>query len=422
MAKKPRLYPIIPRVKFGKTKRNTETSNDFERPVLVTRQRQFDRLVKSTGDYTPNVANDVYDQVVGYESRVGLKMPGWRQVIAMGGDASNPYQRIRLIYKATRWTCRSENSGNLSFGHGAEEGSLQLIKKDYGPLVDRATASLKHKLDGNIGKAQLAAPLAESREIHRMLRQINTLGIDTLKALLAIKKTRGKSAFKQFGNIWLGFGFGVNPLLQDVASAANSILDYTTREDRHVRLTGTALLEHQSTNKALMSGNIAWGCFGGQIGSFHHTQGVRIVAGIDLTLRSAASYGVTDHLGLKVGQLPSVLWELTPFSWAVDYFTTVGPWLDDMFYTLPGTTKYVTISYKYLNEGSFYPYTAPNPGFTASIVGKGLVRYSEFERQKLASLPSRSVRIKSSDEVAKHSMTKLLNLSSVLAQKWGPRL
>lgn len=427
MAKKPVFYPILTRVKLGKTKRNLENSPNSTKPVLTSRLVHADRLIKSTRQYFPDYISASQDQVVqGYEEKAGIKNPGWKQTVAKGGDATSVYSRIRLTYKPITYACRFEDSGNLSLGYGQDDGGLNLVEKPWQPLIDQATASLKHKLDGNIGKAQLAAPIAESREIHRMVRQINTLGIDTLKALLAIKKTRGLSAFKQFGNIWLGFGFGVNPLLQDIASAANSILDYTTREDRHVRLTGTASLDHITTIRVL--GNFANAAYGsgalGIISSFYHTQGVRIVAGIDLKLRSAASYSVLDHLGLKVEQLPSVLWELTPFSWAVDYFTTIGPWLDDMFYTLPGTTKYISLSRKYHNEGQMQPYARPNAGFTGQVwkTGGGTSLYTSFAREKLTALPSRSVRIKSFDEVAQHSLNKFLNLSSVLAQKWGPKL
>lgn len=426
MAKKPVFYPIIPRVKLGKTKRNAENSPNQTKPYLISRRLQSDRLIKSTRQYFPIYLQNSQDQVVvGYEEKAGIKNPGWRQVVAQGGDATSTYSRIRLTYRPTTYTCQFEDAGNLSRGSGQDDGGLNLVEKPWQPLIDQATASLKHKLDGNIGKAQLAAPIAESREIHRMVRQINTIGIDTFKALLAVKKTRGLSAFKQFGNIWLGFGFGVNPLIQDITSAANSILDYTTREDRHVRLTGTASLDHLTSIKVLGNlGNIAYGGNLGQLSSFHHMQGVKIVAGIDLKLRSAASYSVLDHLGLKIEQLPSVLWELTPFSWAVDYFTTVGPWLDDMFYTLPGVTKYISLSMKYQNEGQMYPYAIPSSGFIGSVTktGGGTSQYTSFTRQRLTALPSRAIRIKSSDEVAQHSLTKLLNLSSVLAQKWGPGL
>ena len=422
MAKKPVFYPILPRVKLGKTKRNADNSLNFSKPVYVQRRAHANRYVKSTGQFVPDLINDSSEGVIGYEEKGGVKNPGWRQVVAKGGDATSVYSRVRIVYKPTVYSCYSEDIGNISFGYGQEDGGLDLVEKPWEPLIDKATASLKHKLDGNIGKAQLAAPIAESREIHRLVRQINTFGIDTLKALLAIKKTRGKSAFKQFGNLWLGFGFGVNPLLSDIASAANSILDYTTREDRHVRITGTASLDHITTIRTLTAAQIAYGLKLGQGSTFYHTQGVHIVAGIDLKLRSAASYSVLDHLGLKVGQLPGVAWELTPFSWVVDYAITVGPWLDDMFYTLPGVTKYVSLSRKYHNEGLMIPYPVPSAGFKAYVTGRGSSRYSSFAREKLSVLPSRQIRIKSADEVANNGLSKLLNLGSVLAQKWGPRL
>ena len=78
MAKKPRFYPIIPRVKLGKTKRNTENSPNSSKPVLVHRSTFFDRYVKSTGQYIPGTLSES-DGVIGYDEKAGIKNPGWRQ-------------------------------------------------------------------------------------------------------------------------------------------------------------------------------------------------------------------------------------------------------------------------------------------------------------------------------------------------------
>jgi len=418
MAKKPVFYPVL---RLEKRRKNSldHSSRALSQPVEVIRRAVADRKIKSTGQYIANAINHYSVAQIGLEERTFTSNPGWRQTVAAGADAGSTYYRNFFRYKPAHYSVRSENSLNLSYGVGSYDGSVTNLEKAWEPLIERATASVKRKLDGNIGKAQLAAPVAESREIHRLVRQINTLGTDTLKALLAIKKTRGKSAFKQFGNIWLGFGFGVNPLIKDVESAARSILDYTIRQDRQVRITGTAVQDYHSAATTLSPQQIAWGCSMGFKDSFTHTQGVRIVAGMDLKLRSAASYSVADHLGLKVGMIPSVAWELTPFSWVVDYFVTVGPWLDDMFYTLPGETTYISMTQKYQNEIINFPYARPSGGYTAHLSptpGRG--RYISFYRTKLTSLPSRAIRIKSADQVAQFGLTKLLNLGSVLAQKW----
>lgn len=140
------------------------------------------------------------------------------------------------------------------------------------------------------------------------------------------------------------------------------------------------------------------------------------MAGIDLTIRSNASYSVIDQLGLGITSMPSAIWELVPFSWVVDYFTTVGPWLDDVFYTLPGTCKYVSQTTKYQNDVIWNLKTFTNPNVNFSVDAKaGGFRYFDIQRTSLSTLPTRQLRVKSLDEVALFGLTKFLNLSSVLA-------
>jgi hypothetical protein len=244
-----------------------------------------------------------------------------------------------------------------------------------------------------------------------------------VKAALAIKKTRGKSAAKFFGDVWLGFGFGVRPLISDLANAANAILDYQTREDHHVRVVGTATREYTSGQVIAPVYSICPGVKIGYTNHGHHMQGVHLVAGIDLKIRSTASYGMSDQLGLSLGAVPGALWELVPFSWVVDYASTVGDWIDDMFFTIPGIVKYVSRSEKYQTETTGVPYASYSPGYTGSFNSSPAeLKYVNFNRTVLATLPTRQLRLKTTDEVAKFGLTKLLNLASVLAQKRGPNL
>jgi hypothetical protein len=416
-------YPVLSREKQKRQHNSALPSAGFKpKPVTVSTYQHADLLDLLTREYFPDdiLQNGTltYDGYQSYQKR-----PGWKVEVAKGQDATNTYERVWYNAKNFRFSgvCRSSrfvSNYNLS---GASESSAN-DELEWTSLNNEAAAKVRHKLDGNIGKAQLAAPIAESREIHRLVRQINSLGLDTVKSLLAIRKTKGLSALKQFGNIWLGFGFGVNPMLKDIESAANSILDYNTREDRHVRLVGTASREHTGFSETSLVGAANGLKFKVRVsGSF--SQSSRMVVGVDLKLRSAASYSVLDHLGLKVEALPATLWELTPFSWAVDYFATVGPWLDDMFYTLPGVVKYCSLTQKYLGVSINTPILVPNSGYTyAGPVSPGELIKGRLTRSTGSLTSVRPIRIKSVDEIANHGLNKLLNLSSVLAQKWGPHL
>jgi len=423
--RKPKLYPRIPRIKrekrvYGSARTPTST------PVTVFNDRWADWAVNGVM-LNPNLINAHEKVVLGTDGKSYVSTPDWKVKIAKGADASSPYSRQGISRKIpAKYNCLSTVNNYRSSGRGSVYCGSYLEPKDYSSLVAIATGRLKHKLSGHIGNAQLAAPLAESREIHRIIRQINGLGMETLKAVLALKKTKGRSVTKLFGNIWLGFAFGVNPMLKDLKSAADSILKYTTRQDYNVKLSAGASMDWFSAHKGTADLAAYLGYYGFSHDT-HHEQSVRITAGIDLQTRSAASYSMPEHLGLKISAVPGTLWELTPFSWVVDYFVTVGPWLDDMFFTLPGVLKYCVLTKKYrsVTYGNIY-FQKVNASDIGDITGSGgtaVVDAFAFSREVLATLPSQPIRIKSVDEVAAYGIAKLLNLASVIAGRHGgPRL
>jgi hypothetical protein len=428
MAKQAKFYPVLPYAKKSNDslhggKRAAKNSASYGQYSYwqVTYANDAIFIPEATTRGTQQTGND---------SASYVNNPGWRVAISKGGNVTSPYSRTVWNLGPAKYSVTSYSKAGkpyLSKGSGQTYGGIYPMAAPSGMaarLDSRASASLKHKLQGYVGNAQLAAPIAESKEIHRLVRQINTIGMDTFKALLAIKSTKGRSAFKAFGDAWLGFGFGVNPLLKDIQTAADSILKYTTRQDQRVRVRGAASEDWTSAQSNGL-GLVAYGTNMGQHHYSHHTLSIQYVAGIDLTTRSAASYGVTDHLGLKVGALPSTLWELTPFSWAVDYFVTVGPWLEDMFFTLNGTCKYVSKSTKYQCVTTSVPFFTTIGAFSMNCQGSGnpaVSRHVEFARESLSSLPSQQLRVKSLDEVASHGVTKLLNLASVIAGRKSPNL
>lgn len=416
MAKQqPRFYPNLPRDK-KKPKGRRVDAISVRTDVRVPRIIRADRMYKPFQSYTPNYLEETSTISAGFDSRVGVKNPNWRVTIAQNGDATSGYSREHYLIRPTSYSVYSESTNWLSRGYGTLYGGMLRLENDYSGIEDIAIGRLKRKLSGKVGNAQLGPPLAESREIGRLVRQINGLGMEAFRALLSAKKTKGKSVAKVASNIWLGLGFGVNPLLKDIKSACDSILEYITRADRKVIVTGAAHQEYHSGYKPTSSSeyiaqdaSIAW------FMNATHVQGVRYVAGIDLKISAGNNYSVRDHLGLELGQLPSTLWELTAFSWAIDYFSTVGAFLEDVFYTTPGTVLYLSKNYKYQSDTVCFPTVFANDGVATISGNPGRTRFTLFTRTKLApNLPARSLRIKSVDEIASHGATKLLNLAAVL--------
>lgn len=418
--KKVRLYPVLPyQPRKDRFAFDMKSRSFTSLPIKAYRQCHWRNVAFNGIVHTSD--EDVWETVGGQVSlKTFQRNKDWKQLVAKGQNATYPYSRSDGFAKPASYYGTSVAVGvnpDTTTLWGQYFGPVLVQAKDNTELKDLALTRLKRKLNGYVGQAQLAAPLAESREIHRLVKQINGFGMDTVNAILRLKRSRGKSLLKHVSQIWLGFGFGINPMLKDIESAANSILDYQTRADRSVRVSGVANWDYFSRGLASPPADIATGVYTQCIGYGSHKQGVRIVAGVDLTIRSNASYSVLDHLGLGITSMPSAIWELVPYSWAVDYFTTVSPWLDDVFYTLPGQCKYVSQTEKYQNDVVWQILLQPaNPNRKTSLSCKpGGFRHYDIIRSSLATLPTRQLRIKSVDAVAIYGLTKFLNLAAVLA-------
>lgn len=148
-----------------------------------------------------------------------------------------------------------------------------------------------------------------------------------------------------------------------------------------------------------------------------HTLSYRITAGFDLKLLSGNNYSMEEHLGLDLKLVPVTLYELTAFSWMLDYFVNIGAYLEDLFYVPPGTTKYVSVMRRYeatCNEQMFSRSISSNTKCGLAKSQMGNWTFFDAERTGLSSLPSTGLRFKMQDEQGFYAVTKLLNMLSIL--------
>lgn len=417
--KKVKYYPLLPpgpKRKFG--------SEKLARPSYYSYAVTYRRILFATQTIlgsTSVVNNSASNITAGFNQACSFsRNPNWKQQVARGQNATYPYSRNGGTVTPARFastTYYSKDSTIRWDWYGTLVGPANLDTSADNALKDIALARLKNKLNGYIGSANLLPPLAESRELHGLVRTINSSAMDMLKQMLLIKRTRGKSAVKYAGQLWLTWGFGIAPVISDCAKAAQSIGSYLSRYDRTERITGTASKQWLSQ---VTDGSSTDPCQGTTVyvkTETEHQLAYRYSGAVQLNLRSAANYDVADHLGLEFGQLPATLWELTPYSWVVDYAATVGPWLDDVFFTLPGVLKYLSFNTRYQAKSVYTPriqylnfYFGRN-----TVLDKGAATFFSFSRESLATLPTRQLRVKTLDEVGKYGLTKILNLASVLA-------
>lgn len=353
--------------------------------------------------------------------------PDWKVLIAKGSDASHYYQRCKAKKCISHyWKARSHGlpSGDPSVRFDSDSyynavpalDNLGLIDdSDDAALKDIALARLKNKLQSHSGQMNTLIPLVEIRELRGLIRTSVTSLAMLVNSLIHIKRTRGKSAGRFAADMWLNYSFALKPTLSDIPSVAASISE---------ALLGPKLEEFtdfgMSKKMWLTSKKIAgWGGYGQDIVTTHsllHTLSYRYEATGAPKVFAANDYSPARAMGFEMGAILPAIWELMAYSWLVDYFGTVGAWLDDTFITKPYDTKFVILNKRYRCQIT----TESSPSLWPSTQScdfnqrQGIIDISRFWRTALSQLPCRQLRFKTTDEMGKSGVNKVLNLASVL--------
>jgi len=255
-----------------------------------------------------------------------------------------------------------------------------------------------------------------------LVRQSADLSTGLVKTLLNVRN-RPRDAVRYAQDAWLNWSFGMNPLINDTKDLAVSIATFQNRENGMVRVTGTAQKDWKSRYVGVKDSQLSDNSSLTAYADMTHHLSYKYIGGFNLKLKSANNYGLVEHLGLNFNRLPSVAWELVAYSWLFDYFTTTGEFLDDVFTSPPGDTKYVILNTRYTCDVRVF--TDGSPVYTPpykmvvkidSRPGFGGFKYGEFQRDVLSSLPHRSLRFKTVDEIGKNAVNRLLNLTSLLRE------
>lgn len=391
--------------------------NDQSSPKVTERS---ERVVRSFGD------GDNYKT---YESN-----PSWKVQVEKGQNASLPYRRSTWILKDPGTGLRGATQ-SVPFGYpgyastrsfalsGIIGGLFPTPGRGNASDLNKAASKFKNRLRDVTPHAKTMAPLVESKELKRLVINTNNVCgdfIDTAVGLIAHRRL-GPKLRKTLYNQWLNFSFGISPILKDIRDIGASIAEHIARRDISVRATATSgSAGHDHIANAGSAIFVPQGMITAGSGRVEWSNSCRIVGAYDFPLSSSEDYTMLNSLGLGWSDVPYTLWELTPYSWLIDYFVTVGPFLEDAFYVPPGTTKYLVSTVKYEANYDFsheYVYKKQS-GLTSlgSQPSSSKFAYSYVERQVLQNLPCGSLRLKTPDVVGKNWLPKLLNLASVLRQ------
>lgn len=357
--------------------------------------------------------------------RTRNKNPQWRDKISKGLDASTYYKASYTTYHLSRaegwgiWDNTPTGPRWEVRGYATYIGSLPVFQPTDAVTRDQALMRVKRRIASLEESYQLLIPLVELRELRGLVKEMLHLTFNVVIALSRAKRTGGRSVWREVSKIWLMYSFGISPMMSDLKDIANSLWAYLTKGDVRDRVQGSAKKTFRSSMPYGEITGLASTPLGGA-GEAQHEVSYRFIAGWKFLLRSSNDYTAANHFGIKPPALIPALWELTAFSWVVDYFTTVGDFLEDVFVGQAGSAIYVVENRRYTCRSVWtYSYQWPKTFTHPTLVrrnraGFTVIDYVEFERTPLSALPSRSLRWKTQDEIGLHALNKLMNLISVL--------
>lgn len=296
------------------------------------------------GGYPPNVLNRTLTatSTVTY----GNNFKDWRQRIANGSDCTTGLTGRRRGHVISRGgDVAHYNSGKIfqrfTGDLAAAENTATII--DPGTATDSTanarakSAFLKHYITarndwrgGNF--------LAEIREtLHALRHPIKSLYDRTWTfagRIGKLKKVHKRDPFvlrKHLADAWLGYAFGIRPLVSDINDATTAFNNIGSHEGKH----DTHRVSGFGRNTLVTKDTIGGQAFG--IGGATATSTVfdRFIK-TDNTVRYTAAIVATcgtgrqdlQRIGLDVFDIAPALWEATWLSFLVDYFANVGEMFD----------------------------------------------------------------------------------------------
>jgi hypothetical protein len=362
----------------------------------------------------------------------------YRQQIARNTDASTAYTRIAhnfspipVIAEGRYWSPVYLRHYDRYSSKCMTGGITPLTALPTGTHItacdDIALKRIKGKLARDEAHFKSLVPIGEIKELKNLVRSTAETTEDFLKSAgnLFTSTSKGRALKKltrAASRAWLNYSFAISPTVGMISDIAESI-NATLNRDHHIKLYGQKTVGWTDTLPGVSSFMMSGACdiIASNV-QRQHRYSCRYTAGFAVAIQSLVNYGQI-HAGLTASEVFSTAYQLTPFSWVLDYFSTTGDALEDFFQAPSGTTYFCTKSVKYLRQStvSLTPRKSVSAHAKTSLYGASVTQTAKeiyFSRSVLGSLPHRSFRFKTPDEtVGINVVNKLLNLASVLGAK-----
>lgn len=329
--------------------------------------RVFDNHIKTVATYTnppnPSVVNDSHIPVNVNFNRYkhGYINPAWREEVAAGSEAATPYDTCAVNYCTASGSWRHYDSfkqgslisdfletrcfldGEYPFNGGPwvndYDGQLGV------PSGSSASSQAATRFYKQVRKAiaRFSAPVfaGEFEDTLRLglnpFKTVSDLTLELHKSVKLLKRRlpNGRKLTKKLANLWLEYRLGVLPLLSDVQDYCTAYENSIHKIYRTYVCQGTGAWRKIISNEDLPFRYwYSRPCTGYQIVDLDHRCKMKgaVWAGLQPSISGARPRESTEAFGLSIREFFPTVWELIPYSFAIDYFADVGSLLQAASY------------------------------------------------------------------------------------------
>jgi hypothetical protein len=220
-------------------------------------------------------------------------------------------------------------------------------------------------------------------------------------------RSYAKDQSKAAANAWIGMQYGVRPLLEDVKGAAESLAKL---------MSAPSPIQRAEVHKAIkMSADRSWADY------YDMPRNLREIQTTEYHMKYVCYYtydlnvsSIPTSLGLT--NPASILWELTPWSFVVDWFFPIGNWIASFDATVGlvfhSGCKTTFAKYRSRRETFTPPGSQWGQAFVDSCTGEAYREKIDCHREKLTTFPSIARPVMKNPLSVQH----LLNALSLLRQ------
>lgn len=255
-------------------------------------------------------------------------------VTSMNGDHKTPlnqsYKTIKNAYISGRVVSASEDG--IATYVLEDEGDLGLGTQTYGfdpstdaynQCVSRLNSKVRSSLDLSVSIAQAGQVVKAIQGIQDIVHYVRKFPSHALRSMYKDWKNNPKKV----GSAWLEFQYGWKPLAQDVYDTVNQVLDG--------RINLTKVRERAHVDRTQSFTTVTSGV--------RTTDSVRFSTWVEIGIQLDLTPGVLGRLSNYTSLNPaSLVWELTPFSFVVDWVYDVGGYIRETETAMLNSGRYVS--------------------------------------------------------------------------------